>query len=57
MKAPWIGFGSNLGSPELFAANKSTSCGWIKVCKTFIRRFDSDPRLQHFRFSCCPARA
>ena len=52
MSLRWIGFGSNLGFPELFAANKSTSRGWIKVCKTFIRRFDSDPRLQTFRL--CP---
>jgi len=47
MKARWIGFGSNLGFLELFAANKSTSCDLAEVCKTFIRRFDSDPRLQY----------
>lgn len=47
MSSRWIGFGSILSFPGLVAANKSTSCGLIKVCKTFIRRFDSDPRLQH----------
>jgi hypothetical protein len=28
--------------------NKGTYRRTVKVCKTFIRRFDSDPRLQHF---------
>ena len=46
MNFRWIGIGSNLDFSKLFAANKTTSCGLIKVCKTFIRRFDSDPRLQ-----------
>jgi hypothetical protein len=46
MRPCWIRFGSNFGFRKLSVANKSTLSGRIKVCKTFIRRFDSDPRLQ-----------
>ncbi len=48
MRLHWIGFGSNSGVLESGIANKSAFVGWLKVCKTFIRRFDSDPRLQDF---------
>jgi hypothetical protein len=32
--------------PNVKSANRNTYAPGRKVCKTFIRRFDSDPRLQ-----------
>ena len=46
MTSRWIGFGSDGSIDERREANKGGSGGCLKVCKTFIRGFDSPPRLQ-----------
>ncbi len=40
------GEGAKLGTRARYPSGKG------EVCKTFIRRFDSDPRLQLFPFCC-----
>lgn len=51
----WIELGSFPGRYSI-DDRKQTDCGlFSKVCKTFIRRFDSDPRLQYpHRFLSLP---
>lgn len=45
----WLKVGSKPKFKTLCATNASPCPSMEKVCKTFIRRFDSDPRLQHNR--------